>query len=363
MRFTNKEEDYIKQTLSLMYGPDKADDIYNKSYILKYLNMKSHAIHGNSKSRRSYGAWYSIYVLAKMYIENGYFNKPDEYRKFEGFEYTKVFYRMRGLYGGQKLQNHALNSRTNLEFRNKVTKDESSELIINNQGSYFLNPKYIYVDGVDLTKAIVNITEKYISLLKIKDQQLSEMLEQLENETDVEEKRQKIRNLISEDAEARIFEIISYAILYTKYQHCNVYFGWTEDSVKKHALDLYKTGRTNANDGGIDFVMKPVGRFFQVTEVDNYEKYLLDINKVLHFPITFVIKTLLTHEEIISEFTEFIRDKFGGVEVVEKRYLDSIEDIITINDLREYLDDLNIDDLNQVISNIKKYYEYEFEIN
>lgn len=45
---------------------------------------------------------------------------------------------------------------------------------------------------------------------------------------------------------------------------------------------MYKTGRTNANDGGIDFVMRPVGRFFQVTEVNNYDKYLLDIDKVIH---------------------------------------------------------------------------------
>ncbi len=30
----------------------------------------------------------------------------------------------------------------------------------------------------------------------------------------------------------------------------------------KKKLQLYKTGRTNANDGGIDFVMRPIGRFF-----------------------------------------------------------------------------------------------------
>ena len=56
-------------------------------------------------------------------------------------------------------------------------------------------------------------------------------------------------------------------------------------------MQLFKTGRTNANDGGIDFVMRPVGRFFQVTEVNNYDKYLLDIDKVMHFPVSFVIKT------------------------------------------------------------------------
>ena len=50
---------------------------------------------------------------------------------------------------------------------------------------------------------------------------------------------------------------------------------------------LYKTGRTNANDGGIDFVMRPLGRFFQVTETVDVNKYFLDIDKIQRFPLTF----------------------------------------------------------------------------
>jgi len=46
--------------------------------------------------------------------------------------------------------------------------------------------------------------------------------------------------------------------------------------VKEDFLILYKTGRTNANDVGIDFVMKPLGRFFQVTETLDVRKYFLD---------------------------------------------------------------------------------------
>lgn len=69
----------------------------------------------------------------------------------------------------------------------------------------------------------------------------------------------------------------------------------------KEQLTLYKTGRTNANDGGIDFVMKPLGRFFQVTEVDVYNKYLLDIDKVMHYPVTFVVKTTRLSQEIYDD--------------------------------------------------------------
>jgi hypothetical protein len=57
-------------------------------------------------------------------------------------------------------------------------------------------------------------------------------------------------------------------------------------------LKLYKTGRTNANDGGIDFVMKPLGRFFQVTETLDFKKYFLDIDKIQKYPVTFVIKSV-----------------------------------------------------------------------
>ena len=69
---------------------------------------------------------------------------------------------------------------------------------------------------------------------------------------------------------------------------------------------MYKTGRTNANDGGIDFVMRLVGRFFQVTEVNSYDKYLLDIDKVMHFPISFVIKTRLGKERVLTDIEQYI---------------------------------------------------------
>ena len=35
-----------------------------------------------------------------------------------------------------------------------------------------------------------------------------------------------------------------------------------------------------------DLVMKPLGRFFQVTETIDVGKYFLDIDKVQRFPIT-----------------------------------------------------------------------------
>ncbi|WP_231586052.1 hypothetical protein [Crocosphaera watsonii] len=69
-----------------------------------------------------------------------------------------------------------------------------------------------------------------------------------------------------------------------------IFWGYSLEELTEDNLILYKTGRTNANDGGIDFVMKPLGRFFQVTETIDVNKYFLDIDKVQKYPITFVSK-------------------------------------------------------------------------
>ena len=120
-------------------------------------------------------------------------------------------------------------------------------------------------------------------------------------------------------------------------------------------MQLYKTGRTNANDGGIDFVMRPVGRFFQVTEVDNYDKYLLDIDKVMHFPISFVIKTKLSKEYILCKLNEYIDVRANGMRIIQERYHKAIEEIITINELQQWIAELN----DNIIRDIDIYYKFK----
>lgn len=90
-----------------------------------------------------------------------------------------------------------------------------------------------------------------------------------------------IKELINPNEDARVFEIVSYAILKEYYAEQKIYWGWSPDELNIEYLSLYKTGRTNANDGGIDFVMKPLGKFFQVTETIDSGKYFLDIDKVI----------------------------------------------------------------------------------
>ena len=142
-----------------------------------------------------------------------------------------------------------------------------------------------------------------------------------------------------------------------------MYFGYSQEAVKEERLKLYKTGRTNANDGGIDFVMRPVGRFFQVTEVDNYDKYLLDIDKVMHFPVTFVIKTTQSALSVKGRITRYIEERAHGMEIIKKRYENAIEEIITINELQTWTSKLADIDIDRIIRDIELYYRLEMNID
>lgn len=175
--------------------------------------------------------------------------------------------------------------------------------------------------------------------------------------------KEEIKSLLTDDSEARVFEIISYAILKNYYKNIYIYIGTSLESIRKEQLTLYKTGRTNANDGGIDFVMRPIGRFFQVTEVGNYDKYFLDIEKVLHFPITFVIKTNKDKDLIKKELNDYIKNKTGGLETLIKRYNDTIEEIITINELRNWYNQLDDISIKNILDDIILYYRVEMNFN
>lgn len=356
MKITEK---FIEDILKQEYPADY-QKIYDNSYLIQYLDMKTKAVHGNSKTRRSLANIYAIYSILHYYEED-FFQQPDKYRQFDGYDYMRLFTYYRSLYGGSKLQNHALNSRVNGEFRNKFN-DVSKDLIIINNGKYLIHIDYIYVDGHDISKTSCHIIEKYIALLIAKDHALIHTLEEMKALNDFGEKKNKIKDLLSEDAEARIFEIISYAILKNHYKNIRVYFGYARDDIKEYELQLYKTGRTNANDGGIDFVMRPIGRFFQVTEVNNYDKYLLDIDKVMHFPISFVIKTKQSRKSVLQDLEQYISERTSGMAVLEVRYRQAIEEIITINELQKWTDELDGVDIDGIIRDIDIFYRLEMNM-
>lgn len=353
-------ETFIKDILKNDF-PSNYQNIYDNSLLLQYLDKKMKAVHGNSKTRRSLANIYAIYSILHYY-QKDFYNSPEKYRKFDGYDYMLLFNYYRKLYGGNKLQNHALNSRVNGEFRNKFS-TITNDLIIINNGKYLIHIDYLYVYNIDIIKTCCHIIEKYIKLLIAKDNSLLMILDELQGIADYNKKLEKIRTMLSEDAEARIFEIISYAILKNHYKNIKVYWGYTRNSINEEELQLFKTGRTNANDGGIDFVMRPIGRFFQVTEVNNYDKYLLDIDKVMHFPITFVIKTNSPKAIVAKELNDYINTRANGMLVIEQRYKNAIEEIITINELCEWTNELSNDDIDGIIRDIDIYYKLEMNLD
>ena len=165
------------------------------------------------------------------------------------------------------------------------------------------------------------------------------------------------------NVDARVFEIVSYAVLKEKYGRETVWIGETKDAVVEEGLVLYKTGRTNANDGGIDFVMKPLGRFFQVTETIDVNKYFLDIDKVQRFPMTFVVKSMETEDEIRVAIREQAVAKYK-IEAVVDSYMKAVEEVINVRDLVEAFNEVvESGQLQKVMDGIVVQSKVEFNYN
>lgn len=360
-----KVEKYIKDILISTFG-DRWKKVYDKSELIQYLNLKSNAIHGNTHSRRSLANWYAIYSILTFYNDQNFVNNKSEYLKFDGFNYTSLFEFTRKQYGGEKLQNHALNSRVNGEFANKISKTPDKNLIVINDGKYLIHPDYLYVDvdrkEIDIVPVALEIIKAYQKILYEKDNEFAAVLKKIKDLSNHDEQKDALLNLLNSDTEARVFEIMSYAILESHYKNTKIYIGFTRDEIEEKYLTIYKTGRTNANDGGIDFVMKPLGRFFQVTEVSNYDKYFLDIDKVNHYPITFVVKTTVSSADIYQELLDYGTEKSGGLEFLEKKYHNAVEEVITINELVNWMSNLGNSDIDFLVSEIDRYFKLEMNI-
>jgi hypothetical protein len=99
-----------------------SEDIYDKSPLLQYLNIKTRSATRGSKARSSFANIYAIYVLVEDYVIHG-FDEQNGYSKYEGAKFTHLLKRQRELPFGSKLQNHALNHRMNEEFRKYFPQD------------------------------------------------------------------------------------------------------------------------------------------------------------------------------------------------------------------------------------------------
>ena len=207
------------------------------------------------------------------------------------------------------------------------------------ESRYWINENLLKIkiseNTVNTATAIISIIDEYGRTKQNSFQRFIEACNQLQDieKTSPEQVEQFIMDLLAPNVDARLFEIVSYSILKAFYHKQTIIWGRTMDDLKAENLKLYKTGRTNANNGGIDFVMKPLGIFFQVTETLDFKKYFLDIDKLQKFPITFVIKS----EADVEGLRENIRanaSKTYSITAIVDKYMACIEEIINIPTLR-----------------------------
>lgn len=339
--FTSIIIDVLKSQFGV-YG----EDILKASSLLGYLNHKTKAANRGSKARGAFANHYALYVVVEDYIKKGFSDKKTKlpYSKYEGARFSDLFRRQRELPFGAKLQNHALNSRLNDEFK-KFYPTVGKPPIVRDVASqrYWIQEDLLQItirhkDGSDhvynIAPAIIDIIDAYVATKKAAFESFLDTCRQIADlgEKDPSHAIDFVVQQLKPNVDARVFEIVSYAVLKAKFGTQTVWIGETKEAVSEQFLVLYKTGRTNANDGGIDFVMKPLGRFFQVTETIDVNKYFLDIDKVQRFPITFVVKSDETAEQIRSTIREQASAKYK-IESVVDSYMQAVEEIINVEDL------------------------------
>lgn len=144
---------------------DSSSEIFEKSELLQYINLKTKSANRGSKSRGSFANLYAIYVIIEDYLKNG-FDKNETYSKSDGAEFSKLFKRQRELPFGAKLQNHALNNRMNAEFQKFFPSTEYTPIIRNLETNrYWINENCIKVKvgsiSHNISEAIIMIIDSY----------------------------------------------------------------------------------------------------------------------------------------------------------------------------------------------------------
>jgi NADH:ubiquinone oxidoreductase subunit E len=355
----------IKSILDNKFGND-ADEIFKNSNLIQYINLKTRSANKGSKARSSFANLYAIYVIIEDYIAKG-FDKKSGYSKYEGAAFVKLFARQRELPFGNKLQNHALNNRMNAEFQKYFPSSEIIPILRNLETNrYWINENLLKVKvgkaKYNLGSVIIEIINEYTKTKQDAFQRFIKACEEMQGMENSKPKKaiEFISGLLAPNVDARLFEIVSYSILKFYYHDQNIFWGFEIDNLTKENLKLYKTGRTNANDGGIDFVMRPLGRFFQVTETLDFKKYFLDIDKIQKFPITFVIKSDEAIENLLSKIKDNANRIYLVTAIVEK-YMACIEEVINIPILNERFNDtIKLGYLNNILNEIVTQSKIEF---
>ena len=332
----------------------KKYNISDDNLIYKYLKFKTKSVDKDSKARRSLGNIYALKVLIEDFNQN----------KKNGSSFSELLERVRKKPFGTKIQNHPLDNRLNDEFRRKYNVKEEmlpvQGLIVDKKKYRKISTNLISNKTKDPKKLAEFIDETIESFINTMTEKQTDFLNKVENLKTKENYDEILEYCLNSNSDARLFEIFAYVILKLHYSKQSISI--TKDNQKtNHKLSLYKTGRTNANDGGIDYVLKPLGRFFQVTETLDFKKYFLDFTKLNKYPITFVIK-IDDNPKNVKKIIENNAKNSLSMDVI-KKYIDLFEEIITSQTLRNYFKDLIVekkqnDFKKDLIQNYKLEYGY-----
>jgi hypothetical protein len=315
-----------------MFVKETASD-YNvspDSVIHQYIERKTKASNRDSKARRSLGNLYALHVLCQDYLSSNY----------NGSSFSDLMARMKSMPFGSKLQNHPLDNRLNDEIRRQYGVNDNMLPV---QPANLGDGKKARKISIDLLSEngmnpeqtalfVVTSIDRYIEII---DNNQTAYLNEIEQSNTEQEITITVEKAFEYNSDARLFEIISYALLHLHYKQTKVIITIDNDSIEEQLL-LFRTGRTNANDGGIDFVLKPLGKFFQVTETLDFKKYFLDFEKVNRFPLSFVIKTNMSIDEVRVQIENDAKKIMSKDKL--SIYLNLFDDIYTLHELKSILD-------------------------
>jgi len=169
--------------------------------------------------------------LIEDYIEKGFFDNTNEipYSQYEGARFSDLFARQRQLPFGSKLQNHALNTRLNDEFK-KFYPSEGKEPIVRDVATqrYWIQEDLLLIqirhkDGTDhvynIAKAIIDIIDSYVARKQEAFQAFIDTCRKIAalGKEDPKHAIDFVVQQLQPNVDARVFEIVSFAVLKAKY--------------------------------------------------------------------------------------------------------------------------------------------------
>lgn len=342
---TAQEMDFIAQLA-------EANSVPETHPVVQYLMRKTRAVDRGSKARRSLGNLYALKVLAESYLHG------------RASRFTDLLASMRALPFGAKLQNHPLDNRLNDEFGRQLGVEGAmlpvQDASAGGPKARVISQDLLSADGCDpksTAKFIVDTVNAYVELITSKQ---SNALDEIESVESVQDLKEFFEEAFLPTSDARLFEVASYVLLAEHFRAKAVYIGDSVDSVKKQVFRLFRTGRTNANDGGIDFVLTPLGRFFQVTETLDFRKYFLDFEKVNRFPLSFVVKVSETAIDVRHRIQrDAERSGLYQPEVV-RGYMSLFEQIYTLVDLEAIAASVEATAIDRIKSELLLQFKLEY---